>query len=261
MKDLRDLECQFAAYLKGDAETVPESVIGDDKADARERMDLYAGAYRARLVDTLGVDFPGLWGMLGDEQFYRLCLDYIEQHPSSYASIRWFGNQLPDFLRENEPYNAYPQVAEMAAFEWAQGLVFDARDEDFIRIEMLAGIPPRDWAPMRLTFISAVQRLDLQWNIPLLWSVLDKEEDPLPELQQQDFPQGWLLWRQQRVPGWRCLDVDEAWALDQARDGQCFGDICEGLLEWVDAQHAPLRAAGFIKTWVSHGLIAGIQSD
>ncbi len=50
---------------------------------------------------------------------------------------------------------------------------------------------------------------------------------------------GWLLWRQDLVPSWRRLDVDEAWAIDRAREGMCFGGICEGLLEWVDEQNAP----------------------
>jgi len=261
MTDLRELQQGFAAYLTGEEEAVPEAVVGDDNADARERMDLYAGAYRARLVDSLGVDYPGLWSMLGDEQFFALCLDYIRQHPSSYPSIRWFGGRLSEFLRDNEPYSAYPQVAEMAAFEWAQGLVFDAADAEAVSVEALARLPALAWADMRLAFNPAMQRLDLFWNIPQVWAAIDQQADPLPALEEQQFPAGWLLWRQNLAPGWRRLDVDEAWAIDRAREGMSFGDICEGLLEWVDEQHAPLRAAGFIKTWVSHGLISELRLD
>ena len=146
MKGLRDLQQRFAAYLLGAEDSiVPASVVGDDKADARERMDLYAGAYRARLVGSLGVDYPGLWSMLGDEQFYALCLDYIRQHPSRHTSIRWFGDRLPAFLGKTPPYDAYPQVAEMAVFEWTQGLVFDDADVTAIGIGELAGLPPGDW--------------------------------------------------------------------------------------------------------------------
>jgi hypothetical protein len=258
MSRLDELQQMFGGYLTGASNSVPVSVIGDDKADARERMDLYAGAYRARLVDSLGVDFPGLWAMLGDEQFYALCLDYIQQHPSIWPSIRWFGTHMSDFLQQNEPYNAYSQVAEMAAFEWAQGLVFDAAQSAVVSLDELEAKNPQDWVAMRLEMIPALQRLDLRWNIPLLWAALDKEDPSPPDLEQQEYPVAWLLWRQQRVPGWRRLDVDEAWALDQARKGMCFAELCEGLLEWLDEQHAPLRAAGFLKTWVHHGLISRI---
>jgi len=116
-------------------------------------------------------------------------------------------------------------------------------------------IPAEDWGELTFGFTAAMQRLDLSWNIPELWSTMDKEEDSVPALHQGEYPSGWLLWRQELNPGWRYMDVDEAWALDRAREGMSFGDICEGLLEWVDEVNVPLRAAGFLRTWVGHGLI------
>lgn len=258
MSGLKALQQRFGAYLTDDTDSLPANVLGDDKADAKERMDLYAGAYRARLVDSLGVDFPGLWAMLGDEQFYALCLDYIREHPSTWPSIRWFGSHMEEFLRQHQPYADFPQVAEMAAFEWGQGLVFDAAETPVVSLDDLSAIAPHDWPDMHMDMIPALQRLDLHWNIPLLWSALDQDQEDPPELQQQAYPVGWLLWRQKLVPGWRQLDVDEAWAIDQTRQGQSFGVLCEGLLEWVDEEHAPLRAATFLKTWVHHGLVSRI---
>ncbi len=87
MKGLEELQHAFGNYLTGADTTVPRNVAGDDKADLKERMDLYAGAYRARLAESLGVDFPCLWVMFGDDQFYQLCLDYIRHHPSTFSSI------------------------------------------------------------------------------------------------------------------------------------------------------------------------------
>ncbi len=254
MRDLERLQQTFGGYLTGSSDMLPANVAGDARADARERMDLYAGAYRARLVESLGVDFPGLWGMLGDEQFYQLCLEYIRRYPSVWPSIRWFGAHMQKFLRSSKPYADFPQVAEMAAFEWAQGLVFDAADSTSLSLDELAAMPPEQWPDMRLRFCPALQRLDLEWNIPLLWAALDRNEE-VPEPQRQEYPVGWILWRQDLVPGWRRLDVDEAWALDMALQGVRFSEICEGLLEWVDEAHAPVRAAGFLKTWVGHGLV------
>lgn len=88
------------------------------------------------------------------------------------------------------PSIGYSQVAEMAAFEWAQGMVFDARDA-----QHLAAMAPGQWPDMHFSFTPALQRLDLEWNIPLLWAALDREDDALPELEQQPCPVGWLLWR------------------------------------------------------------------
>ncbi len=258
-KALAQLQQQFAAYLTTREQEPPAAVKGDDKAAARERMDLYAGAYVSRLAEVMGEDFPGVWGMLGDDQFWQLCQSYIRTHPSVYTSIRWFGSQLSEFLRQNPPYSDYPQVSEMAAFEWAQGLVFDAAGEEPLDMQSFSRIPAQEWAGLSFDFTPAMQRLDLRWNIPELWSALNAGEDSIPELHQGEYPSAWLLWRQKLNPGWRYLDVDEAWALDRAREGMDFGDICEGLLEWVDEFNAPLRAAGFLRTWVGHGLIIGVE--
>ncbi len=156
MKGMEELQHAFGNYLTGADTTVHGTVAEDDKADLKECMDLYAGTYRARMAESLGVDFPCLWAMIRDEQFYQLCLDYIRHHPSTFSSIHLFGRHMVDFLREQEPYAGYSQVAEMAAFEW---------------------------------------------NIPLLWAALDREDDALPELEQQPCLVGWLLWRQNLNPG------------------------------------------------------------
>ncbi len=258
MSDLEELQLRFSEFLL-QGQGITDNVIGDDNADALERMELYAGAYRARLVEVLGNDFSGLWEMLGDEQFWSLCLAYIQQYPSVYSSIRWFGSNMVSFLQHTEPYSNYPQMSEMAAFEWAQGLVFDAPDAAAVCAEQLMAIAAQDWPQLHFEFNPAIQRLDLQWNIPQLWSALQDKSRKVPELHENTYPQGWLLWRQQLNPRWRSLDVDEAWAIDQARQGRGFAEICTGLLEWVDAEHAPTRAAGFLRTWVECDLITHIE--
>ena len=60
---------------------------------------------------------------------------------------------------------------------------------------------------------------------------------------------------------WRSLEVHEAWAIEQAAAGACFADICEGLLEWIDAEQVALVGAGFLKQWTSDRLLTGLGRD
>ena len=76
-----------------------------------------------------------------------------------------------------------------------------------------------------------------------------------PEPQRDEIPQRWLLWRRDFKIHWRSLEVHEAWAIEQAVGGANFAQICEGLLEWVDAEQAALVAAGFLKQWISDQLL------
>ncbi len=108
MKGMEELQHAFGNYLTGADTTVHGTVAEDDKADLKECMDLYAGTYRARMAESLGVDFPCLWAMIRDEQFYQLCLDYIRHHPSTFSSIHLFGSHMVDFLRERTLCRLFP---------------------------------------------------------------------------------------------------------------------------------------------------------
>ncbi len=253
-RPLPELQHAFARYLVEREGEVTSLILGDEKADAKERMDLYAGAYVTRLIEALENHYPGLWGLVGDEQFWRLCREYIARHPSTFRSIRWFGDRMEAFLAENAPYRDHPFLAEMAAFEWAQGRVFDAADAEALGEAELQQVPPERWGFLTFAFTPAMEWVDLHWNVPALWQALDREETP-PDPERSEVPVVWLVWRQALDPRWRPLAVDEAWALQQARDGADFATLCEGLLEWVDVQNAPLRAASFLRTWLQHGLI------
>lgn len=259
MTSLRSLQHQFAQYLMGTDDTAVKLIVGDEKADAAERMNLYADSYVARLQEALETDYPGVWALLGDEEFPRMVRSYIQTHPSRYPSIRWFGQHLEDFLAATTPYADFPQLAQMSAFEWAQNAVFDAPDAPAIGLQQLAAVPPQDWVGLVIRFTPALQRLNLDYNIPRLWVAVNAGDDALPDLEPSDYPQAWLLWREELNPHWRSLDVDEAWALDQAVAGVTFGELCEGICEWVDEHNAPMRAASFIKTWVNDGLVTALE--
>jgi len=82
----------------------------------------------------------------------------------------------------------------------------------------------------------------------------------VPAPLESDYPQAWLVWRQDLKTWFRSLSVDEAWALDAARTGESFATICEGLCEWIDARNVALHAAGLMKQWITDGIVSGIES-
>ncbi len=54
--------------------------------------------------------------------------------------------------------------------------------------------------------------------------------------------------------------MHEAWALEQAQNGANFGFICEGLMEWIDAEHVAIVAVGFLKQWISDQIIISVTN-
>ena len=256
MGPLLNLERDFQECMLKNDPDMRGQVVSTARADATERVRIYVEAYRLRLLEVLQDNYTGLHGLVGDEGFDRLGRAYIDAHPSTHPSVRWFSRHLEDFLRRTAPYDAHPYLAEMAAFEWAQGLTFDAADEPVAGIEVMASIPPDAWAGLTFTLHAAVQRLALRWNIPQVWQALETGETP--ELQESDTPSSWLLWRADLLTHWRSLNEDEAWALDAVKDGRNFSELCEGLCRWHDASAVAMQAASFLKRWLTDGLISSI---
>jgi hypothetical protein len=146
----------------------------------------------------------------------------------------------------------------MAALEWAMSEAFDAPDSPIVGLDAMASIPPEAWPEMRLALHASVRRLDLRWNVPAIWKAIKEEQAP-GEAAAGEWPEPWLVWRQDLKIFFRSLSVDEAWAFDAVRGNEPFAALCEGLCEWIDAQNVALHAAGLLKQWIADGLIGKID--
>jgi len=88
MSRLTELQSDFQRYLLvGDERVRPLIADGNDIAiDAR--LDVYGQAYRLRLIEALGKDFPGLRALIGETDFEAAGRAYIERHPSQHPSLQ-----------------------------------------------------------------------------------------------------------------------------------------------------------------------------
>ena len=74
------------------------------------RLAIYGDAYRSRLADALGSNFPALAKLL-DEEFHELALAYVDTHDSPYFSIRYYGDHLEEFLATDAQYAGAPVLS------------------------------------------------------------------------------------------------------------------------------------------------------
>ncbi len=237
--------------------SITEHVVGDERADAKQRLDVYFQAYRLRLQEVLATDFGGLRALLGDEGFEQMSLAYIDAYPSEHPSVRWFGRALAGFLAEHSPDR--PELAEMAAFEWAWGQAFDAADAPVANESALAELDAGQWPGLSVTLHPSVHRVSLQFNVPAVFAAA-VDGETLPELTRNDAGVSWLLWRHELNVHWRSLAEDEDRALQAAGQGTDFGSLCEGLCDWHEPEAVPLRAASLLKTWLGEGLISEVRA-
>ena len=254
---LASTQRQFMNWLLQDQDDLASLIEKNGQISRRSRMEIYSEAYRLRLLEALQDSFPTLHTLLGDSRFAALGNGYISRHPSQHFSIRYFGHRLAEFLSaDNDDPNA-DLLAEIAGFEWALRAAFDAADDLPITLEVLQELPFEQWPSLQFSFHPSLQLLDLRWNTPSLWQAVEDNTAPVGA-EKYDFPSRWAIWRHEQLTHYRSLDIDEGWALDKAITHGCFGEICEGICEWVDPQHAATRVAGFLARWINEGMVCKV---
>jgi hypothetical protein len=252
---LAQLQSAFQSYLidseKGVAFTA--CVVDDPKVGAKKRLNIYFDAYRYRIIEALAAAYPKLKLLVGDDLFEQIARTYIADHPSTYQNIRWYGSHMRSHLLGFLP--EHPIAAEMAAFEWAISLAFDAEDVPELKLQDLVEVPPQDWVGLSFTFQPAIQVIRLRWNVIPIWNALNMEETP-PALKQDSCYTSWLIWRKDLNPQFRSLSEMEVIALNMAKSAATFAEVCTSLEGEVSGEKAMATAAQFLAGWLEEGMIS-----
>lgn len=259
MSSLAQQQRDFQEHVLRRSPAIEAQIIGTTRVPALTRLGIYSGAYGSRLAESLGKSFPVVVKLLGDEEFEKLAAAYVRAHDSPFFSIRYYGDRLAEFLSAEPIYCEHPLLAEMARWEWCIAAVFDAADAQALTAQSLTAIAPEQWAQLRFKWHPSVTRLALRWNAPEIWQAFNEEREP-PEPRASADSVPWLLWRRELSSYFRSLTPGEASALDAARSGWPFGELCELLCQEVGPAEAPARAAALLRGWVTSGLIIGTHS-
>lgn len=254
MRRLTRVQEDFQQYLLRGEPGIEQHVLGTERVSVATRLEIYGGGYGARLTEALEANFPVLAQLLGEDDFADMAAAYIRSHDSTFASIRYYGGALAEFLAGDPAYAGIPVLSELARWEWVMTETFDAADAPTLDPSALAGIAPEEWAELRFKWHPSIRRLQLEWNVPQIWNAFTRQTPPL---EAKLAAEQWLLWRKDLEIFFRSLAPPEAAVLDAARTGSSFGELCERLCTWVDEAAAPAQAAGFLREWLQSGLIVG----
>lgn len=247
-----------ASVLHGDGTpAVIDAIVTSPAADATQRLGIYLHAYRARLLEVLGNDHPGLRSMTGSETFERLGNAYIDATPSTQFNVRWYGGALARFLRGMPDEPSHLAFAAMAELEWAMGLAFDAEFQTIVEARAMAAIDAASWPTLGLRLQSSLQRFSLEFNAPEIRLAVDQGK-PVPAVQAWHPPQAWIVWRKDSRVRYRRLDEDEAAAIDAIAAGASFAQVCELLCAYQPVDAVALRAAGLFRAWIDDQWVAAL---
>jgi len=257
MKILSNIQSIFQQHILHADGNLDEYIVSTEKVCASDRIAIYTNAYRLRLIESLETDYPALYALLGEEDFYEMASLYIDFYPSTYRSLRWFGQDVANFLKNTKPYSKKPALSEMADFEWCFTKSFDAADKKIMSKNKIEKVSQDAWGKIHFIFSPSVQRFNFSWNVVSLWKAISAKEK-LPALKKLSQPTPWMMWRNKGDIQFRSLNIDEAWAIDALIKGETFGFVCEGLCEWNDKAKVVARAATLLKEWITVEIIVDL---
>jgi hypothetical protein len=219
---------------------------------ALDRVGIYADMYLWRLVDALREDYPKLAALLGDEGFYALTEVYVRAHPSEHHDLGQLGRRLPAYVRELPA--ARPDLADLAALEWARAEVFFEAEARAVGREALAVLSPERFLGARLRLAPALRLLVLEHGVVPLWRALEGGQPPPPPAPGTCAV---AVWREGFEVFHASLDLDEALALEAAASGDPLPRVCAAFARRDDPAGAAFAA---LSGWLKAGWIAGVEA-
>lgn len=246
---LLSLQRDFLSFLLDRPTEIPVAVYGD----AGPGLSVYHNAYRAQLVACLKDSYERLWAWLGDDAFEAAARRHIADHVPTSWTLGDYGVGFAETIETL--YADDPEVAEIAALDWALRRAFDGPDAPPFDPASLAGV---DWDEAVIDLVPTLDLLPVTTNCGAIWNAIAAGEDVPPA---QILPQpAWVrVWRVGLQPQFATIEATEMDAIRLAVSGMSFARLCDRLAEKVGVDGAVDAAGGYLASWMRDGLIREIR--
>jgi hypothetical protein len=223
------------------------ALVSDARLDAAGRIEIYADAYRTRLLDVLRADFPVTVRTLGEERFDAIAHGFLREGPSLDGDVAQLALRFPPWLQEQGP----AWSVDVARLEAARVAVFGAADDAPLALADLQALAPDDWPALRLALVASTARVDTSHAVAEYWSSSPPAREPAAGEER------YLVWRIGFGPGadHRRLDPLESVLLDGVALGETFASLCERAAATVGEATAAEQTAGWLLRWVRDGVV------
>lgn len=111
-------------------EIVEGIVKPNDRLTSFERLEIYSRQYWFRLLSSIAEDFEGLRAIIGERQFEKLAIAYLNDCPSASFTLRDLPSRLEGWLRDHPEFvPGVEKIAiDMVRLEWAEIEAFDGEE-------------------------------------------------------------------------------------------------------------------------------------
>ena len=254
------------AALKIDDGALSQVIEPSSKQTSAQRLQVYADAYFARLLEVLTHEYPALHHALGAELFAGFALGYLQAYPSTSYTLGMLGARFPEYLATTRPARSTVDpdwtdfLIDCARLERLYAEVFDGPGPERSAgpvMENLSDLTPQELAASSLQFAPSVHVIALQFPVQEYISAVRRGDSP-------EIPAAaptWIVvtrrdYRVRRVP----ISEAESALLTELQRGTSVGAALQmlGTLPKISFDAADIER--WFRNWTAAGYIRGVQS-
>ena len=232
-----------------------------------ERLQIYSGAYYARLLECLRAEFSVLTQALGGELFDEFAVEYLQRYPPHSYTLNELGANFAEFLAETRPKSATEDnswldfLVDLARLEWTFSEVFDgpgAERNSLLDSEQLRSVSEELWPAARLVPVPCLRILRLDFPVQNYYRATREGESAVPP----DRQTTWLaISRRNFVVRHIPLTPPEAAVLAAIVAGATIGEALEQAPLGGDLDRFAADVQRWFHKWTAEGFFLTVTHD
>lgn len=251
------------------ADRVEEVIDRSHTQSSIERLEVYANAYRARLMEVLVGEYPALVHAIGEEVFVELANGYLEAHPPRSYTLAVLGKYFPDYLAKSRPARDDDQpdwadfLIDLARLERIYSEVFDGPGIEQITAiseDDLRGLSVEAWLHSKLIPAPCLRLATFDFPVHEYATDVRCERQPTPPLAQTTHL---AITRRDFIVRRVGLSEPEFKVLSALIAGQTISEALESLLQTTRQPAAEITddVRRWFQTWTVARYFVGIRSS
>jgi hypothetical protein len=254
------------AEIEVSPDRVADVIEPSQRRTSIERLEVYANAYYARLLECLRDEFPALLHAAGEEVFDGLAFGYLQSYPSQSYTLSQLSRQFAQYLEETRPREedegdgpSWPEfLIDLVRLERCYSDVFDGPGAERLSLlgaADLQGLSSEAWSRSRLGTVPCLRLLALRFPVHEYATAVREKRDPeIPE----PAPTWLAVSRINYVVRRWTLTPTQFELLTALMDGQTVGSAIERAAQVaVESGQSIERLAEELRDWFAEWSSAG----
>jgi hypothetical protein len=165
---LREVQTAMRHGLLDDGGLAVAAVLADALTPA-DRLNIYRNTSRTTLTKALGLNFPAVRRLVGEEFFAAAADTFITREPPCSAWLDLYGQSFSEFLKGFEPAASLAYLPDVARLERAVGRALHAAAAAPLELSTLATLAASEQAQVCFTRHPSLSLMSSPYPVDAIW--------------------------------------------------------------------------------------------